>query len=66
MGAGAVVSPGTEVPAGAMALGVPARIRPGSVTRESVQINAEAYSQRHLPQHRDGSHEVTLMECLER
>ncbi len=31
VGAGAVVSPGTEVPAGAMALGVPARIRPGTV-----------------------------------
>jgi carbonic anhydrase/acetyltransferase-like protein (isoleucine patch superfamily) len=66
VGAGAVVSPGTEVPAGAMALGVPARIRPGSATRDSVQINAEAYSERHLPQHRDGSHEVTLTECLER
>jgi hypothetical protein len=49
-----------------MALGVPARIRPGTVTRDSVKINAEAYSQRHLPQHRDGSHEVTLTECLER
>src|SRR5271154_4093617 len=33
VGAGAVVSPGMEVPAGAMALGVPARIRPGTVTR---------------------------------
>ena len=30
VGAGAVVSPGTEVPARAMALGVPARIRPGA------------------------------------
>src|ERR1700685_1729512 len=39
-GAGAVASRGTEVPAGAMALGVPARIRPGAVTRESVQMNA--------------------------
>jgi carbonic anhydrase/acetyltransferase-like protein (isoleucine patch superfamily) len=65
IGAGAVVSPGTEVPAGAMALGVPARIRPGTVEAESVRINAEAYSSRHLPQHRDGSHEVSLAECLE-
>ena len=65
VGAGAVVSPGTEVPAGAMALGVPARIRPGPVSRESVQMNAEAYSSRHLPQHRDGSHEVSLTECME-
>jgi carbonic anhydrase/acetyltransferase-like protein (isoleucine patch superfamily) len=65
VGAGAVVSPGTEVPAGAMALGVPARIRLGAVDRRSVQVSAEAYSSRHLPQHRDGSHEVTLEECLE-
>ncbi len=65
VGAGAVVPPGTEVPAGAMALGVPARIRPAAVDADSVKINAEAYSFRHLPQHRDGSHEVTLEECLE-
>jgi carbonic anhydrase/acetyltransferase-like protein (isoleucine patch superfamily) len=65
VGAGAVVSPGTEVPAGAMALGVPARIRPGAVDRASVRSNADAYSSRHLPQHRDGSHVVTLAECLE-
>jgi carbonic anhydrase/acetyltransferase-like protein (isoleucine patch superfamily) len=64
VGAGAVVSPGTEVPAGAMALGVPARIREGGVTAELVRMNADAYSSRHLPQHRDGSHEVSLAECL--
>ena len=57
--------PETEVPSGAMALGVPARIRPGSVTAESLRINADAYSSRHLPQHRDGSHEVALADCLE-
>jgi len=65
VGAGAVVPPGTDVPSGAMALGVPARIREGVVSPESVRINADAYSGRHLPQHRDGSHEVTLEECLE-
>ena len=65
VGAGAVVSPGTEVPAGAMALGVPARIRPGAVSRDLVKANAEAYSSRHLPQHRDGSHGVSLADCLE-
>ncbi len=65
VGAGAVVPPGTEVPAGAMALGVPARIRPGVVNGESVRFNAEAYSSRHVPQHRDGSHEVSLADCLE-
>ena len=65
VGAGAVVPPGTEVPAGAMALGVPARIRSGTVNPDSVKVNAEAYSTRHLPQHRDGSHEVSLADCLE-
>jgi carbonic anhydrase/acetyltransferase-like protein (isoleucine patch superfamily) len=64
IGAGAVVSPGTEVPAGAMALGVPAQIRPGKVTAEMVAGNAQAYL-RHLVQHRDGSHEVALQLCLE-
>lgn len=66
VGAGAVVSPGTEVPAGAMALGVPARIRLGAVDPRSVETRADAYSARHLPQHREGSHEVTMAECLER
>jgi carbonic anhydrase/acetyltransferase-like protein (isoleucine patch superfamily) len=65
VGAGAVVPPGTEVPSGAMALGVPARIREGAVSPESVKGNADAYAFRHLPQHRDTSHEVTLADCLE-
>jgi carbonic anhydrase/acetyltransferase-like protein (isoleucine patch superfamily) len=65
VGAGAVVAARTEVPSGAMALGVPARIREGVVSPESVRINADAYSSRHLPQHRDGSHEVSLQDCLE-
>jgi carbonic anhydrase/acetyltransferase-like protein (isoleucine patch superfamily) len=65
VGAGAVVTPGTEVPAGAMALGVPARIRTGVVTAASVRANADAYSSGHLRQHRDGSHEVSLADCLE-
>jgi len=65
VGAGAVVTPGTEVPAGAMALGVPARIHTDAVTEESVRANADAYSTGHLRQHRDGSHEVSLAACLE-
>lgn len=65
VGAGAVVSPGTDVPAGAMALGVPARIRPDAVSSDSVKANADSYASRHLPQHRDGSHQVALSECLE-
>src|ERR1700733_14077300 len=59
VGAGAVVPPGTEVPAGAMALGVPARIRPDVVSHPMVAGNVTAYL-RHLAQHRDGSHEVAL------
>ena len=66
VGAGAVVSPGTEIPTGAMALGVPARIRLAAVDPRSVEARAQAYSARHLPQHRDDSHEVTMAECLER
>jgi carbonic anhydrase/acetyltransferase-like protein (isoleucine patch superfamily) len=62
VGAGAVVAPGTEVPAGAMALGVPARIRPGTVDESMVAGNVGGYL-RHLVQHRDGSREVTLEEC---
>jgi carbonic anhydrase/acetyltransferase-like protein (isoleucine patch superfamily) len=64
VGAGAVVSPGTEIPAGAMALGVPARIRTDAVTRQMVAGNVSAYL-RHLVQHRDGSQEVTLEDCLD-
>jgi carbonic anhydrase/acetyltransferase-like protein (isoleucine patch superfamily) len=41
--AGAVVAPGTEVPSGATALGVPARIRPDSVDVEAIRSNAADY-----------------------
>jgi carbonic anhydrase/acetyltransferase-like protein (isoleucine patch superfamily) len=64
VGAGAVVSPGMEVPAGAMALGVPARIRPDAVGRPMVAGNVTAYL-RHVAQHRDGSQEVALQDCLD-
>jgi carbonic anhydrase/acetyltransferase-like protein (isoleucine patch superfamily) len=64
VGAGAVVAPGTEIPAGAMALGVPAKIRHGVVNAETVAGNARAYLA-HVVQHRDGSREVSLDECLE-
>jgi carbonic anhydrase/acetyltransferase-like protein (isoleucine patch superfamily) len=64
VGAGAVVPAGTEVPAGAMALGVPARIRPDSVSQATVAGNVAAY-QRHLVQHREGSRQVQLEDCLE-
>jgi carbonic anhydrase/acetyltransferase-like protein (isoleucine patch superfamily) len=41
--AGAVVSPGTEVPSGAMALGVPARVRPGAAQREVIESAVRTY-----------------------
>src|SRR5580704_589696 len=41
VGAGAVVPPETEIPSGAMALGVPARIREGVVSPDSVKVNAD-------------------------
>ena len=43
VGAGAVVSPGTEVPSHAMALGVPARIRLDAVPEGSVKDAVERY-----------------------
>ncbi len=43
VGAGAVVSPGTEVPERAMALGVPARIRPDAVAAEAFAHSVETY-----------------------
>ena len=49
-----------------MAPGVPASFRLGADDRHSVEARAEAYSARHVPQHRDGGHEVALAERLER
>lgn len=43
VGAGALVPNGMEVPSGAMALGVPARLRPDSVTPDMIVPNAANY-----------------------
>ena len=43
VGAGAVVSNGMEVPSNAMALGVPAKIRPDSVNDGAISLAVEAY-----------------------
>lgn len=43
VGAGAVVTPGTMVPAHAMALGVPARIRSGAVAADAFESNLRSY-----------------------
>lgn len=46
VGAGAVVSGGTVVPARAMALGIPAKIRPEAVTPEMISLGMQSYVDR--------------------
>ncbi len=46
VGAGAVVSGGTVVPARAMALGIPAKIRPDAVTPEMIALGMQSYVKR--------------------
>ena len=46
VGANAVVTNDTEVPSGALALGIPAKIRPDAASREMIRTSAEAYIQR--------------------
>jgi len=46
VGAGAVVSGGTVVPARAMALGIPAKIRPDCVTPEMISLGMQSYVKR--------------------
>ena len=46
VGAGAVVSGGTVVPSGAMALGIPAKIRPDMVTPEMISLGMQSYVDR--------------------
>jgi carbonic anhydrase/acetyltransferase-like protein (isoleucine patch superfamily) len=43
VGAGAVVPAGMEVPSGAMALGVPAKLRPDAVPSDEIRLGAESY-----------------------
>ncbi|CUU55831.1 Carbonic anhydrase or acetyltransferase, isoleucine patch superfamily [Parafrankia irregularis] len=43
VGAGAVVGNRVEVPEGAMALGVPAKIREGAASQEMIRMAAESY-----------------------
>ena len=53
VGAGALVPGRMEVPGGAMALGVPAKLREGSVTPEMISEPATEY-QRNWARYRDG------------
>lgn len=46
VGANAVCSTGFEVPSGAMALGIPAKIRPDSASLDMIKASAEFYVER--------------------
>lgn len=61
--AGSLVSPRTEVPSGAMAIGVPARIRHHAVSEATMRGYADAY-RRHVAQHRDNMQLVDIETCL--
>jgi carbonic anhydrase/acetyltransferase-like protein (isoleucine patch superfamily) len=61
--AGALVTPRTEVPSGAMAVGVPARLRLDAVRPDMITGYAGAY-RRHLLQHRDSMRLVGVEECI--
>ena len=63
IGASAMVTAGTEVPSGAMALGVPAKIRLNCVDIERIKINAVSYLA-HVEEHREGMQEINLADCL--
>ena len=65
IGAGAVVTPRTEVPSYAMALGVPATMRLDVVTRAMVDGNVQGYL-RHSVQHRTQMRRITVQEATVR
>ncbi len=46
VGANAVVTNDTEVPSGALALGVPAKIRPDAASPDLIKMSADAYASR--------------------
>lgn len=46
VGSNAVVTNDMEVPSGAMALGIPAKIRPDSVTKAMIDMGVQAYVNR--------------------
>jgi carbonic anhydrase/acetyltransferase-like protein (isoleucine patch superfamily) len=62
--AGAVVTPRTEVPSGAMAMGVPAVIRPDTVTKERIAGNVQGYL-RHIRQHAETMKRLEVDDCLD-
>lgn len=63
VGASALVAVGTEVPSGALAVGVPAVIKPNRVDINRILDGAKSYLE-HLAEHRDGMVAVSLADCL--
>ncbi|SRR5690606_34320672 len=62
VGAGAMVAAGTEVPPRALAVGVPARIKPDAVNPEMI-LKTAGYYLEHLAEHRDGMRQVAIDSC---
>ena len=63
VGASALVTAGVEVPSAAIAVGVPAQIKPNAVPLERILLNAQSYVD-HLIEHRDSMKEVDLESCI--
>lgn len=63
VGASALVTAGTEVPSGALAVGVPAKIRLDAVKLERITVNADSYVD-HLIEHRNTMQEISVESCL--
>jgi len=63
VGASALVKAGTEVPSGALAVGIPATIRLNAVDVDRIKDNARYYLE-HLADHRDTMVEVDLASCI--
>lgn len=63
VGASSVVTAGMEIPSGALAVGVPAKIKLNAVDPERISLNADFYIQ-HLIEHRDTMQQVDVASCL--
>jgi carbonic anhydrase/acetyltransferase-like protein (isoleucine patch superfamily) len=64
IGAGAVVIAGTEIPSGAIAVGVPAKIKLNAVPLDRILGNVGNYLD-HLDEHLEGMAVVSLDDCLD-
>lgn len=62
IGASSVVTAGMEIPSGALAVGVPAKLKLNAVDPERIKLNADYYIQ-HLIEHRDTMQLVDIESC---